>query len=71
MSFKLMKASVTFERHIMFVLRELLKKKILIYLNDILIVNKNREEHKRTVKRVHELLTEADLHKKKKKCKYF
>ena len=55
----------------MFILRELLRKEVLIYLNDILIVSKIREEYKRTVKRVHKLLIEADLHKKKKKCKYF
>ena len=52
-------------------LRELLEKEVLIYLDDILIVSEIREEYKRTVKRVYELLTEADLHKKKKKCRYF
>ena len=55
----------------MFVLRELLKKEILIYLNDIFITMKIRKEHNRLIKRVHKLLIEADLHKKKKKCKYF
>ena len=71
MPFKLIKASVTFQRYIMFVLREFLKKKVLIYLNNILIVSKTREEHKRMIKKVHKLLAEADLHQKKKKCKYF
>ena len=54
-----------------FVLRELLRKEVLVYLNDILIASKTKEEHKRMIKRVHELLAEADLHKKEKKCKYF
>ena len=71
MLFKLIETSVIFQRHIMFILRELLKKEVLIYLDDILIVSETEEEHRRLIKRVHELLTEADLYKKKKKCKYF
>ena len=55
----------------MFILRELLKRGILIYLNDILIISKIRKEYKKLVKRVYELLAETDLHIKKKKCKYF
>ena len=55
----------------MFVLRELLRREVLVYLNDILIVSKTKKEYKKMIKRVHELLIEADLHKKEKKCKYF
>ena len=55
----------------MFVLRELLRRGVLIYLNDILIVSKIRKEYKRLIKRVHELLAETNLYKKEKKCKYF
>ena len=55
----------------MFVLRELLRRGIIIYLNDILIATETRKEHKRLIKRVHELLAETDLYIKKKKCRYF
>ena len=55
----------------MFILRKVLKKGVLIYLNDIFIASKTKEEYKRMIKRVHKLLTETDLHKKEKKCKYF
>ena len=55
----------------MFVLRELLKRGVLIYLNDILIASKIREKYKRLIKRVYELLVETDLYKTEKKCKYF
>ena len=71
MPFKLIEISVIFQRYIMFILREVLKKKVLIYLDNILIVSKIKKEHKKLIKRVYELLTEADLYKKKKKCKYF
>ena len=69
MPFKLMGASAIFQRHIMFVLRELLGKEVLVYLNDILIASKIREEYERLIKRVHELLAEANLCKKEEKCK--
>ena len=71
MLFSLIEVSAIFQRHIIFILRELLKREVLIYLNDILIVSKIKKEYKRLIKRVHKLLAEINLHKKKKKCKYF
>ena len=71
MPFKLIEASVTFQRHIIFILREVIRRGVLVYLNDILIISKKEKKYRRMITRVHELLAEADLHKKKKKCKYF
>ena len=55
----------------MFVLKEVLRKEVLIYLDNILIASKIKKEYYRMIKRVNELLAEADLYKKKEKCKYF
>ena len=55
----------------MFVLKKVLSKRVLIYLNNIFIASKTKKEYKKIIIRVHKLLTEADLHKKKKKCRYF
>ena len=55
----------------MYVLRKVLNRKVLIYLNDILIINKSKEEHKKIMIRVHKLLIETDLYKKKEKYRYF
>ena len=71
MSFRLIEASAIFQRHIIFVLKELLEKEVLVYLNNILITSKISKEHKRLIERVYKLLAETDLHKKKEKCKYF
>ena len=46
MPFKLVKASAMFQRYIMFILRELLRREILVYLNNILITSKTQKEHK-------------------------
>ena len=55
----------------MFVLRKVLKKEIIIYLDDILIANSTKEKHDEKMKRILKLLAENNLYKKKKKCKYF
>ena len=71
MPFKLINASATFQRFIIQILDEVLKRGVLIYLNDILIAHRDKEEHKRYIKRVKKLLTEAELIIKEKKSKYF
>ena len=45
MPFRLINASVIFQRYIMQVLRLILEKGILIYLNDILIISEIKEEN--------------------------
>ena len=71
MSFRLVNASAIFQRHIMFILRKVLRKEVMIYLDDILIVSSTREKYKKKIKRVLKLLIKNDLHKKKEKYKYF
>ena len=71
MLFSLIEASVIFQRHIIYVLREVLKKEVLVYLNDIFIISEKKKKYKRLIKRVYELLIKADLYKKKEKYKYF
>ena len=60
-----------FQRHIIFILREVIKKGVLVYLNNILIISEEEEEYRKIVAKIHKLLAETNLYKKKKKCKYF
>ena len=71
MPFELIGALMMFQRHIMFILREVIRKEVLVYLNDIFIVSKEEKKYKKIVARIYELLAEADLYKKEKKCRYF
>ena len=61
MPFELMNASVIFQRHITQILSPILEKGVLIYLNDILIVLKIKEENVQKIDQVKKLLTEAKL----------
>ena len=45
MSFKLINASAVFQKYIYQVLRKVLEKEVLIYLNDILIAHQNKKVH--------------------------
>ena len=60
-----------FQRHIMYVLQEVLEQEVMIYLNNILIVSPDEEEYYKKTEKILELLTENNLHQKKEKCKYF
>ena len=71
MSFKLINALAIFQRYMSQILSSVLEKKILIYLNNILIASKTKKKHKRKVKKVKRLFTEAKLVIKEEKCKYF
>ena len=71
MPFRLINAPAIFQRYISQILAPVLEKGILVYLNDILIADKIKEEHKRKVKNVKRLLTEVKLTIKDEKCKYF
>ena len=61
MSFRLINASATFQRLITQVLSPILEKRILIYLNNILIVTAIKEKNKEKIKQIKKLLTEAEL----------
>ena len=71
MSFKLMNASVIFQRHITQILSSILEKEVLIYLNNILIVSKIKKENVQKINQIKKLLTEAKLQWKKEKYKYY
>ena len=47
MPFGLINASATFQRQIQMILRPLLEKGILVYLNDILIASEEEEKYKK------------------------
>ena len=61
MPFRLVNSSVIFQRHITQILRSVLEKRILIYLNNILIVSLSEEENRKKVEQVKKLLTETEL----------
>ena len=71
MPFELVSTLATFQRYISQILAPILEKRVLVYLNDILIANKTKEEHKRKIKEVKRLLTETRLIIKEEKCEYF
>ena len=50
---------------------KMLKREVLIYLNNILIAQKIKQEHQEKIKKILKLLTEAKLQIKKKKCEFF
>ena len=70
MPFKLINASAIFQRYISQVLRPVLEKEVIVYLNDILIISETRKKHKKKIKKVLKLLQEINLLIKKKKCKF-
>ena len=61
MPFSLMNASVIFQRHITQILGPVLEKKVVIYLNDILIVSFIKKKNIKKIKQIKKLLTEAKL----------
>ena len=68
--FGLTSAPATFMRLINDVFHDLLDIYVIVYLDDILIYSKNKEEHKEHVKLVLEKLREHKLYAKKQKCEF-
>ena len=61
MLFELINASVTFQTYINNVLREYLNMFMIIYLNNILVYSKNKENYKKHIKQILNTLKRADL----------
>ena len=61
MSFELINAPAMFQAYINNVLREHLNMFVVIYLDDILIYSKNKEDHRKHVRQVLSALKKADL----------
>ena len=71
MPFGLTNAPATFQRLMNYVLRDYLNEFCVVYLDDILIYSKTKEEHWDHIKRVLNKLREHDLHAKKSKSAFF
>jgi hypothetical protein len=61
LSFGLTNAMVTFQRLMNYVLRSVIGKICLVYLDDIIVFSKTKEEHLTNLERIFDLLKEADL----------
>jgi hypothetical protein len=53
------------------VLKKFLDKFVLVFIDDILIYSKNREEHEEHLRRVLQVLREHQLYAKYSKCDFF
>ena len=63
-------APATFQHAMNEIFREHLDTFVLVYLDDILIYSKNKEEHRKHVRKVLELLRKNDLFAKPEKCAF-
>ena len=70
LSFGLTNAPGTFQRLMNYVLRSVIGKICLVYLDDIIVFAKTREEHLANLERIFNLLKEADLKLGLSKCKF-
>ena len=70
LSFGLTNAPGTFQRLMNYVLRSVVGKKCLVYLDDIIVFAKTREEHLANLECIFNLLKEADLKLDLSKCKF-
>ena len=70
MPFELVNASVTFQTLINKILRELINHIYVIYLDDILIYFKTREEHWKCVRKMLKRLCQFKLYAKLSKCSF-
>lgn len=70
MPFGLTNAPASFERFIKEVLHKVLHCFMVVYLDDILIFSKNKNEHVEHVKEVLRELQEASIRLKLKKCEF-
>ncbi len=70
MSFGLTNAPGTFQRLMNYVLRSVIGKICLVYLDDIIVFSKSKEEHLTNLGYIFDLLKEADLKLGLSKCKF-
>ena len=70
LSFGLTNAPGTFQRLMNYVLRSVIGKICLVYLDDIIVFSKTKEEHLTNLERIFDLLKEADLKLGLSKCKF-
>ena len=71
MPFGLKNAPATFQRYMNDIFRDLLDVSVIVYLDDILIYSKNREEHTKHVKEVLHRIQENNLFLKLSKCSFY
>ncbi|KAG7661734.1 uncharacterized protein J8A68_004750 [[Candida] subhashii] len=71
MPFGLCNAPATFQRAMNSIFKQYLRKFVVVYLDDILIFSKNKEEHKQHLTKVFEILEEYGLVAKQSKCQFF
>jgi len=71
MSFDLINASVTFQTFVNNVLRRYLNQFVIVYLNDILVYFKTKNEHVQHVKKVLQTLKKVDLRIKSGKSEFY
>jgi hypothetical protein len=71
MAMGLCNAPATFQRTMNFVLRDVLGKKSLVYLDDVIIYSKTIEDHLKDNEEVFTLIEKAQLKLKLKKCQFF
>ena len=70
MLFRLTNMSATFQELINHVLYDHLNEFVITYLNDILIYFKNKEDHKKHVKKILKRFQEKKLYFKSEKCEF-
>src|SRR5204862_7250355 len=70
MSFELTNASAIFQKLINHVLYDHLNEFVIVYLNNILIYFKNKEDHEKHVRKILRRLQEKNLYLKSEKCKF-
>ncbi|XP_045023691.1 uncharacterized protein K02A2.6-like [Daphnia magna] len=70
MAFGLCNAPATFQRLMNYVLKDVLGKKALVYLDDVIIFSDSFEDHLRDIRKIFDLLKAANLKLKLKKCQF-
>ena len=71
MPFGLTNAPATFQALVQDILKPLLDKSVIVYIDDILIFSKNDQEHQEHIRQVFKLLREHKLYGKVSKCEFF
>jgi hypothetical protein len=71
MPFGLTNAVATFQRLMENILREFLWKFVFVFVDDVLVVSKSKEEHRVHLKMVFDKISDAGLTLKAKKCRIF